>query len=75
MQPYIQPSTELVDVVGKGNRNGNGNYSMPTVGKRSLGKKSLRNDESVRRYEMMMKRGGDGKRDFRPRKVSVRRER
>lgn len=68
------PSTELVDVVGKGN--GNGNYSMPLVGKRGL-KKSLRNGESARRYEMMMmkKRDGDGKRDVRARKVSVRQER
>lgn len=65
VQPYIVPSTELVDVVGKGS----GNFSMP-VGKRSL--KSLRNYESVRTYEM--KRSIDGKRDF-PRKASSRHER
>ena len=65
VQPYIVPSTELVDVVGKGN----GNLSMP-MGKRSLG--SLRNYESVRRYET--KRSVDSKSDF-PRKSSPRRER
>ena len=65
VQPYIVPSTELVDVVGKGG----GNYSMP-MGKRSV--KSLRHYESVRRYEM--KRGADSKKNY-PRRVTVRRER
>ena len=55
VQPYIVPSTELIDVVGKSS----GNYSM-RMGKRSL--KSLRSYESVRRYEM--KRGVASKRDF-----------
>ena len=64
VQPYIVPSTELVDVVGKSG----GNYSMP-MGKRSL--KSLRSYESVRRYEM--KRGVDSKRDF-PKMETARRE-
>ena len=70
VQPYIVPSTELVDVVGKGS--GGGNYSMPSMGKRGLISKSLRNYESVRRYEM--KRGVESKRDF-PRMETVRRER
>lgn len=65
VQPYIVPSTELIDVVGKGN----GTVSM-AMGKRSL--KSLRNHESVRGYEM--KRSANSKRDF-PRKVSSRHER
>ena len=65
VQPYIVPSTELVDVVGKSS----GNVSMP-MGKRSLG--SLRKYESARRYET--KRSVDGKRDF-PRMSSPRLER
>ena len=65
VQPYIVPSTELVDVVGKGN----GNLSVP-VGKRGLG--SLRNHASVRGYEM--KRSVDGKREF-PRMVPSRPQR
>ena len=65
VQPYIVPSTELVDVVGKSG----GNYSMP-MGKRSS--RSPRNHESVRRYEM--KRSIDSKRDF-PRMETARRER
>ena len=65
MQPYIVPSTELVDVVGQGN----GNLSMP-MGKRGL--KSLRNYETVRRYAV--KRSVDGKKDF-SRKASSRHER
>ncbi len=54
------PSTELVDVVGKG-----ANFSMP------MGKRSLRNLESVRRYQV--KRAADSKRDF-PRMMSSKRE-
>ena len=65
VQPYIVPSTELVDVVGKSN----GNASVP-MGKRSLGR--FGNYESVRRYET--KRSVDGKRDF-PRMSSPRLER
>ena len=49
VQPYIVPLTELVDVVGKGG----GNYSLP-MGKRGI-RKSLGNQERVKRYEM--KRG------------------
>lgn len=62
IQPYIVPSTELIDVVGKGS----GNFSMP-MGKRGL--KNFRSHESVRGYEM--KRSADRKRDL-PRKVSSR---
>lgn len=62
VQPYIVPSTELIDVVGTGN----GTSSM-SMGKRSL--KSLRNYESVRSYEM--KRSADRRRDL-PRKVKSR---
>lgn len=64
VQPYIVPSTELVDVVGKGV----GNFSM-SMGKRSL--KSLRNYESVRSYDT--KRSMDSKRAF-PRRMSSRHE-
>ena len=65
VQPYIVPSTELVDVVGKSS----GNYSMP-MSKRSI--RSLRNYESVRKYEM--KRSVDSKKDF-PRMETARCER
>ena len=61
VQPYIVPSTELVDVVGKANATG------ATVGRRGL-----RNRESVRRYEMV--RSGEGKREL-PRREPLRGER